>query len=615
MGKIELEKNRMEWRHRMKTIKGKIFSVYVLVLLALVITIVSAYVAVDTQRQHLIITELLSKQKLLIERVMYATINSAESGLVSEERFIEKLDQNNESIINYKNDVDFMLNAFTILEYPLDGKIVRLKFGGEFLEVFSDAVNQSKLHWKKAKSDVKWLLEPKNLDDKVLYNQRLNQFKNLNTELIINSDYLTQICRQEADRKKNLSEFIQTLATLSAIIIFLWLVYFLNRDFRRPLEQISNVFKKMGKGDFDQRLDRNQEDEFQEVFAEFNTFIDSLNVIRSIENQILIEDEVTVILKYIRESFSEFVKIDVIKIVYESSTNQIIEISDDINGATEKEVEILEHYDAIQRIGTNSVIIPIHVNDVYLGYAQLTSYKGIHQNALRFIESLNEKISFAFYKSLLFKDLLTIVTDGLADLTESRDPETRRHLVRMSSYAQIIARQLQKNGCYLKEIDDLFINNIRITAPMHDIGKVSVPDAVLLKPGKLTDEEYEIMKTHACAGANVLRRIHNRFEKYNLSFFFMAAEIANYHQEKFNGTGYPTNLTGEEIPLSARIAALADVFDALTSKRPYKEAFSLKKSYNIINESSGTHFDPIVVKAFFDAQEEIETIYDKYKEV
>ena len=95
----------------------------------------------------------------------------------------------------------------------------------------------------------------------------------------------------------------------------------------------------------------------------------------------------------------------------------------------------------------------------------------------------------------------------------------------------------------------------------------------------------------------------------------MAAEIANYHQEKFNGSGYPTGISGERIPISARISAIADVFDALTSKRPYKEAFSLEKSYNIIKDSSGTHFDPVIVKAFFDAQEDIESVYDKYREV
>lgn len=599
----------------MKTIRSKIFSVYVLVLMALAITIVSAYVAVDTQRQHLIITELLSKQKLLIERVMFSTINSAESGLVNEERFIEKLDENGQAITSYQGDVDFMLNAFTILEYPLDGKIVTLKFEGEFLDVFSAAVSDSRGNWESAKEDVAWLLDPTNLSDKALYTGRLNGFRKLNTELIINSDYLTKICREEANRKKVLSESVQTLSTLIAIAIFLWLVYFLNRDFRKPLEQIGVVFKKMGKGDFNQRLERTQEDEFKEVFTDFNTFVESLNAIRSIENQILIEDQVSVILKYMRESFASFVKIDAIKIVYENGAKQVIEVSDDENGATEREIEILDRYDEIKMIGTNNVIIPIHINEVYLGYALLTSYSGIDHNAMRFIESLSEKISFAFYKSLLFKDLLTIVTDGLADLTESRDPETRRHLVRMSSYSQIVARQLQKDGLNADEVDDVFINNIRVTAPMHDIGKVSVPDAILLKPGKLTDEEYEVMKTHASAGADVLRKIHGRFEKYNLSYFYMAAEIANYHQEKFNGSGYPTGISGERIPLSARISAIADVFDALTSKRPYKEAFSLEKSYNILKESSGTHFDPMIVKAFFDAQDEIEAVYEKYKEV
>lgn len=599
----------------MKTIRSKIFSVYVLILLALAITVVSAYVAVDTQRQHLIITELLSKQKLLIERVMFSTINSAEAGLVNEVRFIEKLEENDASITGYEKDVDFMLNAFTILEYPLDGKIVKLRFEGEFLEIFSEAVDASKVNWKVAKEEVDWLLNPENLKDIDTYQNRLDSFRMLKTELIINSDYLTKICREEADRKKALSEVIQSIATGIAILIFLWLVYFMNRDFRKPLEQIGMVFKKMGKGDFNQKLERTQEDEFKELFEDFNTFIKSLEAIRLIENRILEEDQVTDILEYIRKSFNEFVEIDGIKIVYENGAHQVIEICNDQEGAREREVEILDRYSTVETIGNNTIIIPIHINEVYLGYALLMSNKGFDYSGLKFVDSLSEKISFAFYKSLLFKDLLTIVTDGLADLTESRDPETRRHLIRMSSYSQIIARKLQTEGVFEEEIDDAFVNNIRVTAPMHDIGKVSVPDAVLLKPGKLTDGEYDVMKTHASAGAVVLRKIHKRFEKYNLPYFFMAAEIANFHQEKYNGSGYPTGISGERIPLSARISALADVFDALTSKRPYKEAFSLEKSYDIIKKSSGSHFDPLVVDAFFKAQNEIESVYEKYKEI
>ncbi len=173
--------------------------------------------------------------------------------------------------------------------------------------------------------------------------------------------------------------------------------------------------------------------------------------------------------------------------------------------------------------------------------------------------------------------MLAIVTDGLADLAESRDPETRLHLTRMSTYSQLIAKQMRKTDKYKDVIDDEFLLNIKITAPMHDIGKISVPDNVLLKPGKLTEDEFDIMKTHALNGSIVLRRIHNRFERYNLSYFDMAAEIALCHQEKYDGRGYPNGVVGDDIPLSARISALADVFDALTSKRPYKEAFFFRK--------------------------------------
>ena len=599
----------------MKTIKSKIFSVYLLIIMALVITIMSAYVAVDTQRQHLIITELLSKQKLLIERVMFSTINIGEISIVDAEHFEEKLQENRAAISKYEKDVDFMLNAFTILEYPLNGQVVKLKFDGEFLTEFSSAVDASKGNWQLAKEELKWLLAPENLQNSTLYIEKLEAFKTLKTELIINSDYLTEICREEADRKKVLSESIQTLATALSAFIFLGLVYFINRDFKRPLEQIQEVFTKMGQGDFSQKLSRKHQDEFKDVFDDFNRFVESLSAIRRIENEVLKEDDVTKILNYMRHAFMAYVVIDEIRITYQNANHQIVEIINNEKGNLELELTNLSFHETMFQENKETVIMPIHINEAYLGYATFVCRRGFEEKGLKFMDFLGDKIAFAFYKSLLLKDLLSIVTEGLADLTESRDPETRQHLVRMSSYAQIIARQLYRKKSFAEEIDDAFINNIRVTAPMHDIGKISVPDSILLKPGKLTDEEFKIMKTHASEGGDVLNRIHLRFERYNLSYFSMAANIANYHQEKYNGRGYPAGISGTDIPLSARISAIADVFDALTSKRPYKEAFSLEKSYSIIKESSGSHFDPIIVDAFFEAQTEIEEVYNRYKEI
>ncbi len=185
---------------------------------------------------------------------------------------------------------------------------------------------------------------------------------------------------------------------------------------------------------------------------------------------------------------------------------------------------------------------------------------------------------------------------ALAQLAESRDPETGEHLDRMRAYSQILAEYLYENGPYTHLINERFLEDFYRSTPLHDIGKVGIPDEILLKPGKLTPAEFEIMKTHTLLGAQALQAT---VKKSNYGGFLnMAIEIARSHHEKFNGTGYPDRLCNLRIPLSARIVAVADVFDALTSKRVYKDAMDPAKARKIIEEEEGEHFDPVVVAAF-----------------
>ncbi|MDP7036187.1 MAG: response regulator [Planctomycetota bacterium] len=176
----------------------------------------------------------------------------------------------------------------------------------------------------------------------------------------------------------------------------------------------------------------------------------------------------------------------------------------------------------------------------------------------------------------------------LSKVAELNDADTGNHIKRMSLYCEEITRGLQ--------LDDLFIEEIAYSSPMHDIGKISIPNTILQKPGKLTEDEFEVMKTHTVKGEKILDGI---------PFLERAKEIALSHHERFDGLGYPHGLRGEEIPLSARIVSLADVFDALTSKRCYKPAFPLEQALNIIKEEKGKQFDPDILAAFFDRQESI----------
>ncbi|MEQ8786402.1 MAG: response regulator [Pirellulaceae bacterium] len=195
---------------------------------------------------------------------------------------------------------------------------------------------------------------------------------------------------------------------------------------------------------------------------------------------------------------------------------------------------------------------------------------------------------------------------ALAQLAESRDAETGLHLSRMRSYSQLIAEQLGRRGRYAHDIDAEFLDTLYRSSPLHDIGKVGVPDAILQKPGPLTEQEREIMQQHVRIGAETLERAAQM--SGGGQFLRMAAEICRYHHEWYDGAGYLAGIAGEEIPLSARIVAVADVYDALTSKRVYKSAQSPEEAREIIDEKSGVHFDPVVVEAFHHRFDDFRTV-------
>ena len=202
---------------------------------------------------------------------------------------------------------------------------------------------------------------------------------------------------------------------------------------------------------------------------------------------------------------------------------------------------------------------------------------------------------------------------ALARLAETRDPETGNHLMRTQEYVRTLAIRLRNHPRFAAYLDARTIDDLAKSAPLHDIGKVGIPDHILLKPGKLTPEEWEIMKTHAELGSRAIDQAEADAEK-PVEFLAIAKEIAHFHHEKWDGSGYPEGRKGDEIPVSARLMALADVFDALISKRVYKAAFSFENAAQIITEGSGKHFDPDVVEAFLADFETFQRIANTYAE-
>jgi len=221
-----------------------------------------------------------------------------------------------------------------------------------------------------------------------------------------------------------------------------------------------------------------------------------------------------------------------------------------------------------------------------------TGFRGISRDVTERLKAEKERRELE--NKLHYARAATIL--GLAKLAEYRDKGTGAHLERIREYAKIIAREMAGLSAYKDYITEKYIEDIYQSSILHDIGKVGIQDSVLLKPGKLNAEEFNIIKRHTILGGDALAEIESQIE--GRSFLILGKEIAYYHHEKWDGTGYPDGRKGEDIPLSARMVAIADVYDALTTKRFYKEAFTHEKSREIIVDLKGSHFDPDVVDAF-----------------
>ena len=229
------------------------------------------------------------------------------------------------------------------------------------------------------------------------------------------------------------------------------------------------------------------------------------------------------------------------------------------------------------------------------------------QNYIKGINTFNKELTRMIgEKTRQVTDMQDSIIKGMAIMVESRDNSTGGHILRTSDTIQIFAEELLKH----KDIPQITSNFCKLlikAAPMHDLGKIAVDDSILRKPGKFTPEEYEEMKKHAAQGAVIVRKILDETE--DKEFVSIAVNVAHYHHEKWNGEGYPEHLHGEDIPLEARIMALADVFDALVSRRCYKDAKSFDEAFEIIKNDLGKHFDPVIGQAFIDCRPQLEMYY------
>ena len=244
----------------------------------------------------------------------------------------------------------------------------------------------------------------------------------------------------------------------------------------------------------------------------------------------------------------------------------------------------------------SQIIFPeILISSLVPAFSLIALYINIEDPVLRRMKNYNSEIVTSF-----------------ATLVESRDSSTGSHVKRTKSYVKIILDEIKTNNLYSSIMTKDFEDKMMNAAPMHDIGKISIPDTILQKPGKLTDEEYSVMKKHSVLGGEIIQEIFKDMD--DKEFLNIAYDVTRYHHEKWNGNGYPEGLVGKEIPFSARIMAIADVFDAISAKRCYRDAMPLDKCFAIIKEGKGVDFDPVLTDLFLNAREKVEKVCKESQE-
>ena len=244
----------------------------------------------------------------------------------------------------------------------------------------------------------------------------------------------------------------------------------------------------------------------------------------------------------------------------------------------------------------SQIIFPeILISSLVPAFSLIALYINIEDPVLRRMKNYNSEIVTSF-----------------ATLVESRDSSTGSHVKRTKSYVKIILDEIKTNSLYSSIMTKDFEDKMMNAAPMHDIGKISIPDTILQKPGKLTDEEYSVMKKHSVLGGEIIQEIFKDMD--DKEFLNIAYDVTRYHHEKWNGNGYPEGLVGKEIPFSARIMAIADVFDAISAKRCYRDAMPLDKCFAIIKEGKGVDFDPVLTDLFLNAREKVEKVCKESRE-
>jgi len=436
------------------------------------------------------------------------------------------------------------------------------------------------------------------------------------------SDRLAAAFQDMMEAKLDQIRLFQAVAGGLAILLLAAIAVAARYTVLKPLKETMAGFARVARGDLRHRVPVLTGNEIGRMTVAFNSLTERLQALFHLTDRVNQGSGLDEMLDFVLAEFRVFLPVDWVGVQFPGnggSELRLERMAGVASGLAEGESFAAGDHEPLLRRRlaeaglASTVFMPLAAGGVMVFAArQPDAYTAEH---MEFLANIAGQIGHILDKTLVTEGLVVAAIEGLAKLAENRDPETGDHLVRMARYSALVAEELGREGAYRADIHPAYVRDVLRFAPMHDIGKVGVPDRVLLKPGRLDPEERREMERHPTIGGQVLRRCEAQINALGHSIFAIGIEIAECHHEKFDGSGYPAALAGQAIPLSARIVAVADVFDALTSKRPYKEAWPVERALALMDEESGRHFDPEVVAAFRRTLPQVMAVYERLKHV
>lgn len=599
-----------------------------------------------------VIVDLYDKQKMLVQEIC------KDSNMLYSFLLYDKL-ENQDDLRNHlyfldtlKQNLKLSREAFSqILKATQSGYLRQDASKIDITDILSEEpamIQDIYIVWSDFETAIQKIYDAQKLDDEVT---EAVSFININNDILIEYiDRLQEFIINETDarteRMERLNRVLIGLFSSIAIASLCYLLKFIVLPFNALYKGLSDI----GITEIPKRPDFPTKKKIAPIVDEINGIFQKLDDLISLIENINNNSSLTEILNFINNTFSKIIPYNYIGIALLSDDNSMLiasygvsdgqvkglpenligksfsiddtSLGDLIKTGKARIINDLEDYvknkpiKPYNRVILNagiraSITLPLKVSGEPVGIIFFSSInKNVyHEGHLNFLGTLADSIAISFYQNAYIDNIIYSSILALAKLAEARDTDTGEHLDRMKVYSRIIAQLLLENDLYTDEVNWEFIRNIERYSPLHDIGKVGISDSILLKKGKLNEEEYEEMKKHTYYGASVLKTAEQNISRKGHSLFGLGIEIAECHHEKWDGSGYPYGKKGLEIPLSARIVAIADVFDALTSRRPYKEPMSFDEAINIIAEGSGTHFDPYIVDVFLKNKNRIRKAY------